>query len=113
MEKTSKDLAAMPADSFLDPELFRTGSRLDTVPNVRETAKYRQTLADCTQWREIHIATNNVWSAHNVDNGHTQSYEKLGYHANTAALLAAFLDSGIPVYVHRDTGKEVTKTRIR
>jgi len=44
------------------------------------------------------------------DGSSMTSYEKIGYHANTAGLLQGFLESGVVIKVYRDTTEGITET---
>jgi len=44
------------------------------------------------------------------DGSSMTSYEKIGYHANTADLLRGFIDSAVPIKVYRDTTEGITET---
>lgn len=50
---------------------------------------------------EFHIAITGVWSTRNKDGSRTQSYETLGYHANTAYFFKGILASGCKIIDHR------------
>lgn len=92
------------AADFLDPENFNTGWPGDTSPYAAE--QYDKGIALAKEFTEINIAVNDVWSASNPEQRKScHSYEKLGYHAGTASLLAGMLDSGLPIFVHRWTDK--------
>jgi len=54
----------------------------------------------------VHIAVNGTWSAdmrtdRPSERRSISSYEKLGYHADTAALLRGFVESGCQIVDHR------------
>lgn len=48
----------------------------------------------------VNVAVNNVWSDNCIS-----SYEKIGFHTGSADFISGVLDSGCPVYVHRDDGQ--------
>lgn len=104
------DLNARPASDFLNPELFRTG--FDTDADKRED-RYQKELARCRDYTIFHIGANGTWSATTKDGGSVSSYEGIGYHAYTADLLRAVLDSDCPFIVHRDDGKGINPFNIR
>lgn len=104
------------AEDFYYPERFATG--FDTW---KGHDKFNDGIKIGKESYEIHIAINDVWSAvtkpkapfsHDTP-GHMQSYEKLGYHANTADLLRGFIASGCKLVVHRWTEGKLVDTEIK
>ena len=99
------ELNARPASDFLNPGLFRTD--FDTDVDRREL-RYGDELAKCKEYRAFHIGVNGTWSATTHCGGSVSSYEGIGYHAYTADLLRAVLDSDCAFIVHRiEDGKIV------
>ncbi len=105
---TYETLNKLPAEAFLNPHNFATG--FDNTPdNVAKDAAMKQYfngrfVADAHPGiTEIFISANGTWGA--CGEGTTvTTYEGIGYHSNTAALLLGFLDSGLPVIVYRRDG---------
>jgi len=58
----------------------------------------------------VSISIYGSWTAQMKDGGSMTSYEKIGYHANTADLLRGFIDSAVPIKVYRDTTEGITET---
>jgi hypothetical protein len=50
---------------------------------------------------EFHISIGGVWSGSTMSGGHCQSYETLGYHANTAEFMRGVIESGVTIVDHR------------
>lgn len=50
----------------------------------------------------VTIAVNGVWGAKMKDGSHIHSYEKIGYHAGTAALMDGFKASGVEIIDYRE-----------
>lgn len=105
------------ANDFYYPERFITS--FDTVDGGdRQLIKGMKIGKESY---EIHIAINDVWSAvtkpqapfSHFTPGHMQSYEKLGYHANTCDLLRGFIASGCKLIVHRSIDGKVIATEIQ
>jgi hypothetical protein len=92
------------AADFLNPELFKTAFDAATIADKQ----YETGLATGREVRsnggQVTIGQNDVWGAHH-GNTSISSYEKLGYHANTADLLRGFLDSGVEIIVYRVDGR--------
>lgn len=106
-DRTITELSAMTPDMFLNPDNFKTLS--DTWPqNVSyQTEQYQKGLAIGYESEYITISVSNVWgcqfkvSPAHPYGGSCSSYETIGYHAGTAALLRGMLDSGCPIKVYR------------
>lgn len=98
-------LNKLPAETFLDPTKFTTS--YDTAEG--SSKQYQKGLDVGRNATTIHIESTGVWSASMKDRSSLQSYEGIGYHANTGALLAGFLDSGARIVVSRwdGSGKEI------
>lgn len=109
---TIKELSALPAEAYLDPSRFRT-------PYDGEGAneeQYAKGLKIATEFAEVHIAVNSVWSAckrSDNENASCQSYETIGYHAGTADLLRGFLAGTARIIVHRYIMDGLSKTTIK
>lgn len=95
-----KTLNALPPETFLDPMKFATD--YDTAEG--SAANYAKGVDLGQKATTIHIESTGVWSASMMDRSSIQSYEGIGYHANTAALLKGFLDSGAKIVVSRWDG---------
>jgi hypothetical protein len=85
-----------PADAFLNPELFRTPS--DNPVYGEE--QFREGKATADAWEVVSIGISGVWGASREGSSLT-SYERIGYHANTADLLRGFLAGSARVVVYR------------
>ena len=106
------ELAALPADAYLNPATFRTAYDMEALAEKQ----YAEGLRIATEFHEVHIAVNSVWSAcSRTDNirASCQSYETIGYHAGTADLLRGFLAGTARIVVHRYQGDELTRTVIK
>lgn len=108
---TYEKLARLPADAYLNPDNF-----VDEVWDARSgrnAAQYSEGLSVGEDAEEITIAVNSVWGAKMLDGGVLTSYEGIGYHSCTAALLRGFLASPARVVVYRCTPNGVTRTVIK
>lgn len=86
-----------PASDFTDATKFQKTQLRSTVQGAeKQRAKGLELAKDYI----VHIAVNDTWSATRCSES-ISSYEKLGYHADTAALLQGFIDSGCTFFVHR------------
>jgi len=94
------EIEALPPEAFLDPSRFVSGfDRKETG-----TDQYLTGLETGLDWRIIQINYRGVWGAsdrRDGSGGSLTSYEGIGYHANTSALLQGFLDSPAMVTVGR------------
>ncbi|TXH43898.1 MAG: hypothetical protein E6Q97_33540 [Desulfurellales bacterium] len=91
------ELVALPAAAYLTPDVFKTAFDCASEQEAKG-------LQIATEFDEINIAVNSVWSAsmrRPSSSSYLQSYEAIGYHANTAALLRGFLAGTARVIVHR------------
>lgn len=99
------------AESFLNPDLFRT--EFDNPAHGEE--QYRNGLRIGNECEVISIGISGVWGGTPKTGGSLSSYERIGYHANTADLLRGFLASGARVHVYRwkadGTGWEATRIK--
>ncbi len=95
---------------FLDPTNFHTDF---DIHSASKDEKYRRGLADCTEFSEVCIGINDVWSATGKNGALVRSYERIGYHPYTADLLLAFLDSDCAFFVYRDENGHIVKYDIR
>ena len=106
-------LASLPASAYLDPDQFKSSFDNDDLSARRyaEGLETSQEFAD----GEVTISVRSVWGANKVgDNSRCTvfSYEGIGYHTGTAALLRGFLDGPAPVVVFRKDGsRTVIKER--
>jgi hypothetical protein len=100
MYKGYSELEKLPAEAYLEWENFDT--LFDELPVNLEKAQdaYQKGLDVGKEYDEITLSVRGVWGAHK-ENSHCQSYEGIGYHANTKWLLKGFLDSGCPIAVYR------------
>ena len=85
------------AADFTDPSKFQmTQLRTTSQGAEKQRAKGMAAATEST----VHIGVDDVWCVQGT-NGWFATYEKLGFHADTAALLQGFIDSGRTFFVHR------------
>lgn len=85
------------ASDFTDASKFQK-TQLNTTAegSMTQRAKGRKLAREYA----VHIAVDDTWSA--TRRGETiSSYEKIGYHADSAALLQGFLESECVFFIHR------------
>lgn len=99
MSKTINDLIAMSADAFTDPSNFLTD--YDTNNQTYIAEQFYKGLNTGREATQITISIRNVWSARLPSGYMIYSYETIGWHAGTAALLQGFLASGVKIIVYR------------
>ncbi len=91
--------------SYLDYSKFE--SEFDKLSTDKDLKELKQSQYD-KGWKfgkeceEINIALNGTFSVKMKDSSYT-SNEVIGYHAGTSELLRGFLESGAPIYVHRES----------
>lgn len=99
---TYAQLAALPADAYLNPEKFRT--MFDN--EVGAAVQYAHGLEIANRFDKVTISCTSVWGAFksNGDDGFDDlsSSEGIGYHSNTAALLRGFLAGNAELVVYRN-----------
>jgi hypothetical protein len=106
----ASDCEAMSPESYLNPDLFKTG--WDT-PEL-DKQQYAEGLKQAEGLQYLTIGYNGCWGGFTKNCGSLTSYERIGYHASTAALLKGFLDSGIPIFVYRwEHGQPITQVKIK
>ncbi|MGE3483452.1 MAG: hypothetical protein AB7L09_01845 [Nitrospira sp.] len=105
-----REIESLPASAYLNPETFVT--LFDGMPsNVAEReSRYRDGIRVSREAEYVSISARGTWSARCLDGGSLQSYEGIGYHANTAAFLRGLLDGPAPLRVYRRDG---TMTEIK
>ncbi|WP_328377067.1 hypothetical protein OHB13_11995 [Streptomyces sp. NBC_00440] len=109
-------LNSLPPEEFLKPENFAT--EFDARNADAAERQYRYGLKLSTDYGRIIIRANSTWAAEDgpvdpITRARTlgsYSYEGIGYHAHTAALLRGFLDGPAPVDVERRQGDYSVKT---
>lgn len=99
---TYEQLAKLPADAYLKPEMFRTMFDGEAGGAVQ----FQRGLDVANRFDQVFISCSSVWSAHK-DNGEAgcedlSSYEGIGYHSNTASLLRGFLAGNAELIVYRN-----------
>ncbi|MEV0471019.1 hypothetical protein [Streptomyces prunicolor] len=113
-------LNALPAEDFLKPENFVTEFDARNPDYAEE--QYRKGLELSEEYGRIVIRAGGTWAAEDgpvdpVTRARTigaYSYEGIGYHGNTAALLRGFLDGPAPIDVERrQEDYSVITTRIK
>ena len=87
----------------LSPECFRYPSmfRANHDTELGNQKQYELGLEVGRESGYVTICKDGTWAARSLEGVVTTSYEQIGYHASTAALLQGFLDSGTEVYVDR------------
>jgi len=93
-------LEKLPAEDYLNPDNFRTSFDKLHSP-AREAEKHQEGYNLGKSAVEVHIGVNSVWGAKLRNGGSASSYEGIGYHALTHALLRGILDSKCKLVVHR------------
>ncbi len=91
----SKELEALGPEAFLSCEIFKLDS------DTRDLAPYKKGLDIGRNADEIHISVTNSWKANMKDGTSLSSDERIGLHKNTAFLFCGFLDSKVPIILHR------------
>jgi hypothetical protein len=119
--KSYRELNAMPAESFLTPDLFVTEN--DGCPRPQRgrasfaAEQYAVGLDAAQTFEEVGISANGTWYASSSSgegsNRSLTSYEGIGYHADTASLLAGLLAGRARFVVYRATPEGVTRTVLR
>jgi hypothetical protein len=104
------DSANCPASAFLNSLAFTTDFDVD---DEKMEKRYEQEAAKCAEYTEFSIAINGVWSARTKSGGCVSSYERIGYHAYSADLLQAALDSDCAIYVYRNGDNGIVKHDLR
>ncbi len=97
--KSYTELEALEPEAYLNPDNFKTG--WDNNNPARQKQQYDKGLEVGAESEVVFISCNGTWGARGKDNSHTTSYEGIGYHSNTDALLRGFLDSGCKIVVYR------------
>ena len=97
------------SESFLNPNNFTTSFDNERLGKQQ----YAEGLKVGKEAQSIHIAINDVWNARMKNDSSLQSYEKLGYHANTSDLLRGFIDSKCEIIVHRYVEGSFVSTKIQ
>jgi hypothetical protein len=99
----------LPANSFLNPNLFATLA--DTFPenitNGYAEKQYQKALDTAKDAEYFTISAKSTWGAVMKSGGILSSCEGIGYHACTKDLLRGMLDSGLPIYVYRYNGQNM------
>jgi len=112
------ELSELAPEEYLKWENFATP--WDSLPSNVAAAqgRYEDGLKVGQDAEEFHLSVKGVWSTQDKPkSGHgscsTNSYEGIGYHANTCHFLHGVIDSGCKIVVHRWNGKELTRTTIQ
>ena len=103
------ELNKRPAHDFLHPELFAT----DWDTPKLDAEQYEKGLEQGRKSRTVGVGVYGTWWANGKDGSVTTSYEGIGYHASTAALLRGFLDSGCKVVIIRWGDEGMVQTVIK
>lgn len=93
----ARECQLLPAEAYCQPDLFKTG--YDTKENNGD--QYKKGLELGKNCQRIAIGCNGCWGGRTKDGGVITSYEMIGYHRGTAALLQGILDSGVELWVYR------------
>lgn len=121
MSRPYSILNALPPEAFLKPEDFATD--FDIINPAHAEEQYLKGLELSEEYDRIVIRENGTWAAEcgpyypeaDIYMGNAAySYEGIGYHAHTAALLRGFLDGPAPIDVRRrQDDYSVKTTRIK
>lgn len=112
-----QDIENLRPFSYLNYTSFE--SEFDKLSSEADLKQLKQSQYD-KGWKfgkeceEINIALNGTFSVKMKDGSFT-SNEIIGYHAGTSELLRGFLESGAPIYVHRESqinGNKIEKYQI-
>lgn len=112
MYKGYEELNALPAEAFLHPENFDT--QFDAFGGEDGAIlQYETGLRYANEYEEVGISANGTWYAEQkiigkYKGGLMTSYEGIGYHANTAALLRGLLAGKARFVVRRYDADPVT-----
>jgi len=90
-----RELAALGPEAFLSCEMFKQSS------DSRDLAPYKKGLHIGRHADEIHISVTGSWSANMSDGTTMSANERIGVHPNTGLLYCGFLDSKVPIILHR------------
>lgn len=105
---TYTELSKLPAEAYLNPELFKTPWN---NPGQAER-QFQAGLKVSNEWDTIVISERSVWFACKEDSS-LQSYEGIGYHAHTDSLLQGFLAGSAEIIVRRKTEEGNYATTIK
>ncbi len=100
-----KEIESLPPFAYLNHSKFK--SDFDGLSTEEDLKKLNESQFD-KGWKfgkeceEINIALNGTFSVKMKDSSYT-SDEIIGYHAGTSELLRGLLESGAPIYVHRES----------
>jgi hypothetical protein len=95
------ELERLPAEAYLNPDNFRTEYDGRVLGKAEE--QYQAGLEYGRNATRISLSYKGVWGASMKNGAMVSSYEGIGYHAETAALLKGFLDSGCAIVVYRSS----------
>lgn len=100
-ERLRKDVQRHPVSSFMG---FATG--WDNLPEniAKRSADYDRGWKVGMNAKRIILNRSLRWESDNLDGSYTTSYEKLGYHANTAYFYAGLVASGVQIDWYTDDG---------
>lgn len=101
MSWTYAELEEFPAEAYLEPLNFATDSD-GWPPAGYALEQYEKGRKIATEFTEVAISVKSVWGANRSASGaYLSSYEGIGYHACTCALLAGFLAGPADLVVYR------------
>lgn len=102
---------ALPAKAYLNPENFVTPrDKLNRDYAIAQAQKGQQISNSA---KLVSISCTGCWAANMEDDSHVTSYERIGYHVNTAELLSGFLAGHAPIVVWRETADGITATEVK
>lgn len=101
MDRTIAELSAMLPDMFLTPENFYTPFDIPGFITEYDRKQYEKGMKYGLESNYITISVSNVWECSLKNGGSVSSYETIGYHSGTHALLRGFIDSGCSIKVYR------------
>ena len=103
-----RELNALPASAFLNPDNFRTS--MDGFPEKGYAEKqYAEALATSKNSKLVGVSRNGTWFADGKNGSYTTSYEGIGYHSCTYPIIQAFLDGPAEFGVYREDGYHIVK----
>ena len=106
------ELNALSAESFLDPDLFVSEyDHMDRGGYAEE--QYRKGLEISNSSESVGISANGTWWARGKDGSLTTSYEGIGYHLHTSALLRGLLAGTAKFIVYRFDSTGISSTCIK
>jgi len=89
--KTYAELSELAPEEYLNWQQFGSWSE----------EQYQKGLRIGRESTRVSLSVKGVWGSNGKDGSSCSSYEGIGYHAGTGALMKGFIDSGVPIVVYR------------